>query len=108
MHVFRGHHSVSHHLRRADLAQVMRVLTRTRSPYVLHVHNQGDRAYAEAERVLLDDVREAIEDLVEVIQTYKAKNKFSKVLMSTLFKRRQEEAEAVIAMAISRLQVSTP
>ena len=66
---------------------------------------QGDRSYAESERVLLEEVRESIEDLVQIMKTYKSKNKVSKVMMSTLFKKRQEEAEAVINMAIGRLQV---
>lgn len=57
--------------------------------------------------MLLKDVRDAVGDLVEIIQTYKAKNKMSQVLTSTLFKRRQEEAEAVINDAIGRLQVGS-
>lgn len=43
---------------------------------------------------------------MELIKTYQSKNALSKVLMSTLFKRRQEEADAVIDRAISRLHVS--
>lgn len=76
------------------------------APPILVLAHDQDGGYADAESVLLDDVRESIEDLVQIIQTYKAKNKFSKVMMSTLFRKRQEEAEAVINMAISRLQVS--
>lgn len=55
--------------------------------------------------MLLEDVRLAIDDLVQIIQTYKAKNKFAKVVMSTLFKKRQGEAEALVNMAMTRLQV---
>lgn len=54
----------------------------------------------------MEDVRESIDDLVQLIQTYKSKKMLSKVMVSSLFKRRQEEAEAVINMAITRLQVS--
>lgn len=60
----------------------------------------------EAERFLLEDVRESIEDMVQVMQSYKNKNAVSKVLVSTLCKRRQEEAEASIDAAMHRLQVS--
>lgn len=56
--------------------------------------------------MLIEDVHEAIFDLVELIKTYKSKNKLSKVLMSTLFKRRQDELDAVVDRAIVRLQVT--
>ena len=39
------------------------------------------------------------------MQTYKAKGKISKLFVSSIFKRRQEEAEVVIKNAISSLQV---
>ena len=55
---------------------------------------------------MIEDVREAVADLVEIIRTYQSRNKVSQVLVSTLFKRRQEEAEAVIDRAIWRLNVS--
>lgn len=55
---------------------------------------------------MIQDVHDAVADLVELIKTYKSKNKLSQVLMSTLFKQRQEEANAVIDSAISRLQVN--
>lgn len=54
---------------------------------------------------MLEDVNDAIGDLVEIIKTYKGKNKISQVLMSSLFKQRQDEAEAIIDRAISRLHV---
>lgn len=60
----------------------------------------------EAERFLIGDVHDAVADLVELIKTYRSKNKMARVIMSTLFKRRQEEADAVIDRAISHLQVS--
>lgn len=46
----------------------------------------GDVA-SKAEVALMDDVHDAISDLVELIKTYQSKNKLSKVLMSTLFKQ---------------------
>lgn len=55
---------------------------------------------------MISDVHDAVGDLVELIKTYKSKNRLSQMVMSTLFKRRQEEADAVINMAISRLHVS--
>ena len=56
--------------------------------------------------MFIEDVRDAVGDLVEIIKTYKSKGRISQVLTSTLFKRRQEEAEAVIDAAVCRLQVS--
>lgn len=58
-----------------------------------------------AERVLIEDVHDAILNLVELIETYQSKSKLLKVLMSTLFKRRQDELDAVVGQAITRLQV---
>lgn len=55
--------------------------------------------------MLIEDVHEAIFDVVELIKTYQSKNKLSKVLTSTLFKRRQDELDAAVDRAIVRLQV---
>lgn len=57
--------------------------------------------------MLVEDVHEAIRDLVQIMQVYNSKNKISKIVVSSLIKRRQEEAEAAVNVAISRLQVST-
>lgn len=59
----------------------------------------------EAAQVLLEDVHDAVGDLVELLQTFKNRSKLSQVLMSSLFKRREEEAEAVLDGCIARLQV---
>ncbi|CAM9669528.1 unnamed protein product, partial [Laminaria digitata] len=59
----------------------------------------------EAERVLLEDVHESIADMVQIMQSYKNKNMVSKVFVSTLCKRRQEEAEAAINSTVQRLQL---
>lgn len=58
--------------------------------------------------MLIQDVHDAVADLVEWIKTYQSKNKLSQVVVSSLFKRRQEEADAVIDSAMSRLQVMLP
>lgn len=55
---------------------------------------------------LIADVRDAVGNLVEVIQTYHNSKKISQVMTSTLFKRRQGEAETVIKEALFHLQVS--
>ena len=60
----------------------------------------------EAARVLIEDVHDAIFDLVELIKTFQSKNKLSKLLLSTLFKRRRDELDAVVDRAITRLQVT--
>lgn len=66
---------------------------------------QGGEETNEAGRVLLDEVKHAVDTLLQVIQTYSSKNKIAQVLTSSMFKKRQEEAEHVINAAISRLQV---
>lgn len=55
---------------------------------------------------MIEEVHDAIDDLVELVKTYQSKNKISQLLMSTLFKRRQDEMGAVVDRAISSLQVS--
>ena len=67
---------------------------------------QGGETMGEAARVWLEDVHDAIFDLVELIKTFQSKNKLSKLLLSTLFKRRQDELDAVVDRAITRLQVT--
>lgn len=57
-------------------------------------------------RVLIKNVQDAIGDMVGLIKTYKSKRRIAQVLISTLFKRRMEEAEAVINQAFSDLMVS--
>ena len=67
---------------------------------------QGGDTTGQAARVLIEDVHDAISDLVELIKTFQSKNKLSRLFMSTLFKRRQDELDAVVDRAITRLQVS--
>lgn len=59
----------------------------------------------ETEGVILEDVQDAVRDMVELIKLYKSKNRISKVLTSTLFKHHQEKAQAAIDTAMARLQV---
>lgn len=56
---------------------------------------------------MLEDVHDSINSLVGIMQTFKAKGKMSKLFVSSLFKRRQEEAEGVINHAILSLQVGS-
>ncbi|CAM9529744.1 unnamed protein product, partial [Ectocarpus fasciculatus] len=65
----------------------------------------GGDTNGEVARVLMEDVHDAVCDLVELIKTYQSKNRLSKVLMSTLFKRRQDELDAVVDRAILRLHL---
>lgn len=51
-------------------------------------------------------MHDAVSDLVELTKTYQSKNKLAQVLTSTLFKRRQDELDAVVDRAILRLHVS--
>lgn len=66
----------------------------------------GETTTAE-QRDLIEEVHYAVEDLVELIMTYQSKNKLSKVLMSTSFKRRQDDLQVAIDRALGRLQVSS-
>ena len=54
---------------------------------------------------MIEDVQDAISDLVELIKTSQSKNKLLKVLLSTLLKQRLEDLDAVVDRAIIRLQV---
>lgn len=74
-------------------------------PYIVGV--QGGETTTAEQRDLIEEVHYAVEDLVELIMTYQSKNKLSKVLMSTSFKRRQDDLEAAIDRALGRLQVSS-
>ncbi|CAM9241877.1 unnamed protein product [Scytosiphon promiscuus] len=69
------------------------------------VADRGGDTMGEAARVLIEEVHEAIIDLVDLIRTFQSKNKLSKAFMSTLFKRRQDELDAVVDRAILRLQL---
>lgn len=82
------------------------IRTHNRDPAVASLHkSQGGDTTGEAARVLIEDVHDAIYDLVELIMTFQSKNKLAKVCLSTLFKRRQDELDAVVDRAIMRLQV---
>ncbi|CAM9164639.1 unnamed protein product, partial [Hapterophycus canaliculatus] len=69
------------------------------------VADKGGDTMGEVARVLIAEVHEAIANLVDLIRTFQSKNKLSKAFMSTLFKRRQEELDAVVDRAILRLQL---
>lgn len=69
-------------------------------------NNKGNGANGEVERLLIEDVQTAVRDMVELIKTYRSKRRISQVIVSTMFKRRMDEMEAVIDRAISDLNVS--
>ncbi|CAM9849898.1 unnamed protein product [Ectocarpus sp. 6 AP-2014] len=69
------------------------------------VVGKGGDTTGEVARVLIEDVHDAIFDLVELIKTFQSKNKLSKLFLSTLFKRRKDELDAVVDRAITRLQL---
>ncbi|CAM9121323.1 unnamed protein product, partial [Ectocarpus sp. 13 AM-2016] len=64
------------------------------------VLGKGGDTSTEEERVLVEEVHDAVSDLVELIKTYQNKSKLAQVLTSTLFKRRQDELNAVLDRAI--------
>lgn len=55
---------------------------------------------------MIEEVHGAIFDLVELVKIYQSKNRLARLLMSTLFKRRMNELDAVVDRAILRLQAS--
>ncbi|CAM9478389.1 unnamed protein product, partial [Ectocarpus fasciculatus] len=61
---------------------------------------KGGDTSTEEERVLMEEVHDAVSDLVELIKTYQNKSKLAQVLTSTLFKRRQDELNAIMDRAI--------
>lgn len=70
------------------------------------VRVQGGEARTAEQRDFIEEVHYAVEDLLELIKTYQSKNRLTKVLMSTSFKRRHSDLEAAIDRALGRLQVS--
>ena len=70
-------------------------------------NNKGTGVNGKMERMLIEDVHAAVEDMVGLIRTYRSKRRISKVIVSTMFKRRMEETEATIDRAISDLKVSS-
>lgn len=56
--------------------------------------------------MLIEDVRDAIGDMVDLIKLYKSRGRISQVVVSTLFRRRMEQAESVINQTFSDLMVS--
>ncbi|CAB1116130.1 unnamed protein product [Ectocarpus sp. CCAP 1310/34] len=69
------------------------------------VLGKGGDTSTEEERVLMEEVHDAVSDLVELIKTFQNKSKLGRVLTSTLFKRRQDELNAVIDRAVWGLHV---
>eukprot|EP00904_Undaria_pinnatifida_P006288 jgi/Undpi1/278/HiC_scaffold_1.g00274.m1 len=69
------------------------------------VLGKGNDIKEDMERMLIKDVQTAVGDMVELIKTYRSKRKISQVIVSTMFRRRMEEAEAVIDRAISDLKL---
>ena len=57
--------------------------------------------------MLIENVQEAISDLVDLIKTFKSKNKITQVVVSTMFKTRMDETQAVINQTFSELVVSS-
>lgn len=54
---------------------------------------------------LREDVRDSIAGMVQIMQSYRSKSMFSRVFVSDLFRKRQEEAEESINACVQRLQV---
>ncbi|CBN73944.1 Two component regulator three Y domain protein/ leucine rich repeat-containing protein [Ectocarpus siliculosus] len=81
------------------------VHTLERAAEVLGKEAKAGKGDSQAVHVLLDDVQDSIADLLQIIESYKSKNALSKVFVSTLCKKRQEEAEVAINAAVQRLQL---
>ncbi|CAM9968517.1 unnamed protein product [Ectocarpus sp. 6 AP-2014] len=81
------------------------VHTLERAAEVLGKEAKAGKGDSQAVHVLLDDVQDSIADLLQIIESYKSKNALSKVFVSTLCKKRQEDAEVAINAAVQRLQL---
>ena len=57
-------------------------------------------------RMLIENVQDAIGDMLGLIRTYNSKKRITQVVVSTLFKRRMEETDAVINQTFADLMVS--
>ena len=55
--------------------------------------------------MLLEDVRECVADVMEIVRTYKSTSGVSKVFASGLCNRRRDETEEAIDAAQQRLEV---
>lgn len=55
--------------------------------------------------MLLEDVHKVVRDLVQILRKYGSNKKTSQGIVSSPFKRRLEEVETVVEVAISWLQV---
>ena len=71
---------------------------------VLKRQQDGD-SIGEAKRHVIEDVRDAIADLIDIIKTYRSGNRLRQVLTSSVFKRREEEANLAIDRAVTLLNV---
>ncbi|CAM9667182.1 unnamed protein product [Ectocarpus fasciculatus] len=69
------------------------------------VLGKGGDTSTDKERVLMEEVHDAVSDLVELIKTYQNKSRLGQVLTSTLFQRRQDELNAVLDRAICGLHL---
>lgn len=56
---------------------------------------------------MLEDVRESVGDMAEILQCYESKNAMFKVMASSMCRRRKGEAEAATNAAVQRLEVKT-
>lgn len=75
---------------------------------VAQIDNIEDNdASREMKGMLIENVQEAIGDLVDLIKTFRSKNKITQVVVSTMFKTRMDETQAVINQTFSELMVSS-
>ncbi|CAM9496872.1 unnamed protein product [Ectocarpus sp. 12 AP-2014] len=74
---------------------------------ILHVLTEADRVLRESSsagaHTLVQKVEDGINDLLQLIHTYKSRNAFVQVVTTKLFKRRKEQLEAVVKQALSDL-----
>lgn len=76
--------------------------------YIAQIDDVKDtEASREIKRMLIGDVQDAIGDMLDLIRTYSSKRRITQVVVSTLFKRRMDETEAVINQTFADLMVSS-
>ena len=50
--------------------------------------------------MIIEDVRDSIQNQMVIMTTYKNKGKLPQIMVSTMYKRRQDEAEAAVQAGI--------
>lgn len=79
----------------------------SKQPSITWCAMQGSSDDTAEKQALLNDVKESILDMAEIVLCYRNKHLVSKVSLSTLCEQRRAEADAATMCAVRRLKVSS-